>query len=271
MIILQRFIKKRVQSIQSLQTDIYSLAQGDWNHKIKVDDQDEIGMLAQDLNQMRLAFLETMENEQKARTANHDLISSLSHDLRTPLTTLKGYLEIANMQEIDKKDIYLKKCLNKIEEITYLSNKMFEYALVYSTEYHTDLTETSIKDIETIIHDHIQFLEEMDLHIKFNPSSSSIKIQANMAMLQRIFNNLFSNIQKYCDPWKDIIIQTLVEEDQYKLYFMNSINQNLNKVESNKIGLKSVQKIMELHHGTYTQNQTDELFTILLQFPIQSK
>ena len=47
---------------------------------------------------MRIAFLQTMDNEQQARVVNKELISSLSHDLRTPLTTLKGYLEIMNLK-----------------------------------------------------------------------------------------------------------------------------------------------------------------------------
>lgn len=52
---------------------------------------------------MRIAFLQTMDNEQQARVANKELISSLSHDLRTPLTTLKGYLEIMNLKRDDIK------------------------------------------------------------------------------------------------------------------------------------------------------------------------
>ena len=61
---------------------------------------------------MRIAFLQTMDNEQQARVANKELISSLSHDLRTPLTTLKGYLEIMNLKRDDIKfrDQYLQKC-----------------------------------------------------------------------------------------------------------------------------------------------------------------
>lgn len=274
LIILQSFIRKRIHSIQNLQEDVFTLAIGDWNHEIKVSDRDEIGRLAQDLNQMRIAFLQTMDNEQQARVANKELISSLSHDLRndlrTPLTTLKGYLESMNLKkdDIEFRDQYLQKCLAKVEEITYLSNKMFEYSLVFSTEYNSDLSNIPVQKLIDTLVDHIQYLREMDLHILYEPLQTSLSMDANFAMIQRILNNVFSNIQKYCDPWKDIVIQTSIEEDRLKMSFTNSINHHLDKVESNGIGLKSVKKMIEIHHGTFYQDETNDLFTIILTFPI---
>lgn len=270
LIILQSFIRKRIQSIQNLQEDVFTLAIGDWNHEITVSDKDEIGRLAQDLNQIRIAFLQTMDNEQQARVANKELISSLSHDLRTPLTTLKGYLEIMNLKRdnIKFRDQYLQKCLDKVEEITYLSNKMFEYSLVFSTEYNSDLSSIPVQKVMDTLVDHIQYLREMDLHILYEPLQTSLSMDANFAMMQRILNNIFSNIQKYCDPWKDIVIQTTIEEDQFKMSFTNSINHHLDKVESNGIGLKSVKKMIEIHRGTFYQDETNDLFTIILTFPI---
>lgn len=202
MIILQSFIRKRIHSIQNLQEDVFTLAIGDWNHEIKVSDRDEIGRLAQDLNQMRIAFLQTMDNEQQARVANKELISSLSHDLRTPLTTLKGYLEIMNLKkdDIEFRDQYLQKCLAKVEEITYLSNKMFEYSLVFSTEYNFGFIEYSCSKAHRYIGRSYSVFKRNDLHILYEPLQTSLSMDANFAMIQRILNNVFSNIQKYCDP-----------------------------------------------------------------------
>ena len=270
MILLQNFIHNRIRSIQVLQEDVFSLAIGDWNHEIKVEDADEIGRLGEDLNQMRLAFLRTMDNEQQARVANKELISSLSHDLRTPLTTLKGYLEIMDLKKENQelRNQYLQKCLDKVEEITYLSNKMFEYSLVFSTEYNAELNEICVQQVIDTLIDHIQYLKEMDLHILYEPLHTKSYMLANFAMIQRILNNIFSNIQKYCDPWKEIVIKTSIEENQLKMSFTNSINHHLEKVESNGIGLKSVQKMIELHHGTFYKTQTNDLFTVILTFPL---
>ena len=64
------------------------------------------------------------------------------------------------------------------------------------------------------------------------------------------------------------VIQATIEEDQLKMSFTNSINRHLDKVESNGIGLKSVKKMIEIHHGTFYQDETNDLFTIILTFPI---
>lgn len=64
------------------------------------------------------------------------------------------------------------------------------------------------------------------------------------------------------------MIQTTIEEDQFKMSFTNSINHHLDKVESNGIGLKSVKKMIEIHRGTFYQDETNDLFTIILTFPI---
>ena len=131
-----------------------------------------------------------------------------------------------------------------------------------------DLSNIPIQRVIDTLVDHIQYLREMDLHILYEPLQTSLSMDANFAMIQRILNNVFSNIQKYCDPWKDIVIQATIEENQLKMSFTNSINRHLDKVESNGIGLKSVKKMIEIHHGTFYQDETNDLFTIILTFPI---
>ena len=60
----------------------------------------------------------------------------------------------------------------------------------------------------------------------------------------------------------------MVENNTYKLSFTNSINAHLDQVESNGIGLKSVQKMMDIHHGSFYKNQSNDIFTIVLTFPL---
>lgn len=266
----QEFIKKRMNAIQNLQKDVFCLAQGDWQHEVSIDDLDEIGLLAQELNTMRKAFLLSQENEQVAKKANRELISSLSHDLRTPLTTLKGYLEIVQLEKEseEKRKEYLQRCLNKVEEISDLSNKMFEYTLVFSTEDQIKLEPLSTESIQMMIQDHIQYLRELDLHVNECLWDKEHFIYGNTMLIQRILNNIFSNIQKYCDPWQDIIVQTFVEKESYKMCFTNTINQKLDKVESNGIGLKGVEKMVKMQKGTFYKKDVNDLFIIVITIPL---
>ena len=86
-----------------LAEDVSQVAEGDMNHTIFADDsRDEITTLEENVENMRQSLLSTLENERKAVSANNELITSMSHDIRTPLTVLLGYLDVMKMNTEDE-------------------------------------------------------------------------------------------------------------------------------------------------------------------------
>lgn len=266
LIILLSFIHKKIIKIKQMQEDVSVLSSGDWKHEVSVKGNDELAELGEDLNQMRASFLENMENEKAARDANKNLISAMSHDLRTPLTTLNGYLEIIQLEKGDKekREEYIKRCLDKVEEITELSNKMFEYSLVFTSEGDSEMQTVSLQKICASLKDHSSYLKLLGYQVKEDFVDSPLFINGNEMMLKRVLNNLFSNIQKYADKQKEINICLSVEKNQMKLMMINHKKQNINHVESNGIGLKSVRKIVALHQGECYINDNDNEFMIII-------
>lgn len=269
-LILLSFIRNKVFEIKHMQEDVYVLANGDWKHEVRVTGNDEIAELGNHLNQMRLSFLENMENEKAARNANKDLISAMSHDLRTPLTTLNGYLEIVQLEKAnkEKRDEYISRCLNKVEEIRDLSNKMFEYSLVFSAEDNTEMHKISIDKICEFLQDHIQYLKVLGFNIHEELIASKQFIDGNTVMLKRVFNNLFSNLQKYADPNQEINITLSISKNALKLVMFNHKKTQCNMVESNGIGLKSVRKIVDIHAGECYINDNENDFMIIITLPM---
>ena len=127
------YVWNRMRYVGKLKDEILIMAEGDLEHLVTVKGKDEIGILAKNLDGMRLTLDENIRREQEGIKANRDLIRSISHDLRTPMTTLYGYLEIIGQKKcsLQKQEEYIARCIEKVEEIRALSDKMFEYALVY--------------------------------------------------------------------------------------------------------------------------------------------
>lgn len=269
LLIIMCFIRTKVHSITQIQKDITVLSNGDLNHVVTVSGNDEITELGNHLNEMRLSFMDSMENEINARKANKELISAMSHDLRTPLTTLKGYLEIVQMEKVDinKRKEYLNRCLDKINEITELSNKMFEYSLVFSSDDLKDTEIINFSFITDLLKEHISYLKLMNYKVKFECIHNNLTFNGNKLMIKRIFNNIFSNFIKYADKDKTVYISLNIVKNQMKFTFKN-YKTDCNKVESNHIGLKSVKKMVALHNGETYINEDDEQFMIVINLPI---
>ena len=88
-------------------------------------------------------------------------------------------------------------------------------------------------------------------------------------MLKRVFVNLFSNILKYGDKQTPVSIVCSVEQAQLKISFSNAIRSHREKMESNRIGLKSAQEILFLHHGSLYYTEENQMFLLFLSLPVQ--
>ncbi len=253
-----------------MKDEVLAMAEGDLEHPITVKGKDELGILAENLDQMRLAFDENIRKELEGKKANQELIRSISHDLRTPLTTLYGYLEIMGQTKCsqEKQKDYLARCIGKVEEIRILSDKMFEYALVYGQEEETKLTELYLGELLEVLEQNREFLELKGFTVRLDIQAQEGKICGNPVLFQRIFSNLFTNILKYANPSSSVIWSISVDKGTVRFVFKNQKGKQNNAVESNGIGLWSVRRMAELQGGSFFQFQDKEQFIVTLEFPL---
>lgn len=270
LIFLQMFMRNKIKAIQTIQKDTSILAGGDWSHSFQYHGSDEIGQLSDELRSMQKSFYDNMQNEKIARKANQELITTLSHDLRTPLTSLLGYLELIRYREgsVEMKREYLDRSLLKVEQIRSLSDKMFEYFLVFEKEESLNLEVQPLSNLLNYIRENIEFMQQDDMNITYTLEDEQYQIACNIEMLQRAMDNLFSNMHKYADHSVTAIVRGICEGNQYQLYMSNQIRIDDEKVESNRIGLKSVEKIMLMHNGTVNIDIKENTFTVELKLPL---
>jgi signal transduction histidine kinase len=270
LIFLQLFMRNKIKAIQIIQKDTSILAGGDWSHSFQYHGSDEIGQLSDELRSMQKSFYNNMQNEKIAMKANQELITTLSHDLRTPLTSLLGYLELIRYREgsVEMKREYLDRSLLKVEQIRSLSDKMFEYFLVFEKEESLNLEVQPLSNLLNYIRENIEFMQQDDMNITYTLEDEHYQIACNIEMLQRAMDNLFSNMHKYADHSATAIVRGICEGNQYQLYMSNQIRIDDEKVESNRIGLKSVEKIIMMHNGTVNIDVKENTFTVVLELPL---
>lgn len=268
--ILMKFIQKKVSAIQILQHDVAVLSLGYWEHEITEMPDDEIGLLGKELKSMQKSFHENMENEKAAKKANQELVTSLSHDLRTPLTSLLGYLELIRYREgtVEQKKKYLDHSLQKVEQIRSLSDKLFEYFLISEREETLEFHEQSLNNWLSYIQDNADFMiqDGLDLEVHMQ-SPENYKAVYNLEMLQRAVDNVFSNIHKYADRKETITIEGDVFDQFYRVQMRNTISTDNEAVDSTKIGLKSAKRIMCMHHGQLNIENDRKYFLVELLLP----
>lgn len=202
-----------------LSKEVSLIEQGDLEQSITYRGNDEISLLAINADNMRNSIITRYKSEKEAWEANSELITSMSHDIRTPLTSLIGYLEILDSKDYhseEQLDKYIKSCKDKSIQLKDLSDKLFQYFLVFGKEKIIMKMETFDARIllEQIISEHVFDLTSLGFDVKTVFLEQSCIITADIQFLKRILDNLFSNVRKYASPTAPVSVVGSVENDR---------------------------------------------------------
>ena len=279
LLILLFFINRKMKQVVLLKQEILRMSAGDLSTPLVSSGADEIGVLSRELDHLRLTLDQNIRQEQEAHQSNRELIAALSHDLRTPLTVLHGYLDILHLnRNPEMQNTYVTRCLQKTDDIRRLTDRMFEYALVYDASEPEQIRMISF----SLFREQMDFLELAGFHtdISFPDADTSdittpdaLTIQADPELCKRILNNLFSNILKYGSKQETVTLSMQLPPEINKdaalcLALKNTVKPEHSAVESNRIGLKSSTRNMERMGGKLVVFQTDTLFEVTLSFPV---
>ncbi len=266
------YMERKISYIMLLEREVKVLKRGSLETVISIKGSDELATLAEGLNEMRLSLKENLEMKEKLRSANKSLVTGLSHDLRTPLTTLMIYLELLeNDKATDplKEKQYLKKCSEKAVQIKTLSDQLFESVLI-SEKKEIDLEEPQMVQyvLEDVISDMIMFLESQGFHTQSQIEWRPVKVAVSTDYMTRIVNNISSNLLKYADPEMPVKIGIQYAKNFMEVSFTNGIPPHKNKVESTKMGVHNIRSMMEKMSGTCEIEESDNCYKIKIRFPV---
>lgn len=263
------------------------IKKGDFENKVKYAGEYEFEQLCESFNDMQDTLKKEKEREEKWQKTKQDMISGISHDLKTPLTSIKGYVKgikdgVANTKE--KQEQYLDVVYKKACEMDELIEKLLYFSRVENGQINYDIKNISIKKlIEQYIKEHEFDLNEKGAIIE-KELLTDIKVKVDIAQIYRVFDNIIQNSIKYSQS-KDlkINIKSYEEDNNIKIEIKDNgvgINEeNLekifeefyradesrthNNIYGNGIGLYVCKYIIEKHKGTIIAENDNGLKMII--------
>ena len=273
MAILFLFIRHKMKYIALLESELKILKGGDLDYFVTEQGTDELASLAHEINAMRCAIKERQEAEETYQQSSRELVTAMSHDLRTPLTALIGYIDILYMgkyQDPKKQQQYFEALRKKAYQIKDMSDKLFEYFIVFGKDSN-DLemqTAGAAEFIGQVVEESLFDLESKGFTIIRSSNEINCSLSIDVDSIRRVFGNIFSNLLKYADPSMPIRVEYQQQSDRLLIRFENRISRNHSDKKSSNIGLKTCEKIMDEHKGTFEYGQQGETFRIELSLPI---
>lgn len=269
---------KIIARIRHLETDVTIVSYVDMNHQIIPDGYDEIAKLSRGVEDMRMTIIENLDKERAAREANTELVTAMSHDIRTPLTVLLGYLDMmkAHVEDDEIMSGYIAATEHTALRLKQLSDDMFKYLLAFGdTDKGVKLEEYNAATlIEQLFAEHIMLLVESGYEVVFDKEPQSIDpyatVMTDAPNLMRIIDNIFSNLYKYADATRPIYISFDDVRGKLKIVFKNYVKQDTSRAESNKIGLKTSARLAELITNGFKFGMEEDMFVTRLDLKMHS-
>ena len=272
MLLFHFFINKKVRYISQLESEVRVLENGGLDHTITVRGNDELGELAQGLDQMRRSLQENIKMEAQAKQANYDLVVAVSHDLRTPLTALTLYLDLVQGGKYSSEEEladYLRKSREKLIQIKDMSDGLFEKFLLDRDAPRFELTEERIQTaFEDVLSNAVAYLQMQGFEVESEGMRPAGRVKVNLQYLSRMMDNVVSNLVKYAEPKAPVRLTMEVSNGSLILSVANRVREEILFRESSGVGLQNIRHMAESMDGSVRIRRGEGEFCIEMLWPV---
>lgn len=293
-VVYWRLIRRyRQMQLRHVIEELHYIADGHFDHRIPFVVKTDLQKVIDSINALVDSTVASMEEERQIEQSKDDLITNVSHDIRTPLTSIIGYLGLLKSSELNEDQAkYIKIAYDKALQMKALAEDLFEYTtLRSSTNNKLVLAPLHVNSMLEQVAAGFE-LEAEKKNITFNVATRprDLVIDADAKMIVRMLNNLISNALKYGHGATEInliankvnnkFVELRVENngEQIPKKSLQKIFDRFYRVESSRnlktggtgLGLAITKSIVDLHGGTIKCQSTSELTSFIIQLPLNS-
>jgi signal transduction histidine kinase len=289
---LYLFTRKKVQYLSQIMETVEEASNGNFNVTLPIHDKDELSDLARFVNQMAERLQLSIEEERQAVQAQNELITNVSHDLRTPLTSVIGYLRLIEedryRDEVELRH-YVNIAFNKSKRLERMVNDLFEYTRVSYGGLKLSVAPINLIElIGQLVADYSLQVKDLDMEITLSFEEDKLMISADGDKLVRVFENLISNAIKYGSEGKKVLIKVFQRDDFAVIQFINYgsripstdlpyLFERFYRIEKSRsedtggsgLGLAIAKNIIELHKGGISVSSDDHETIFEVKLPTQ--
>lgn len=290
-VLLFFYIRKKLKKVQKdyqvLLKEAHQLADGRFDEEI-IQDVGIFNALGEEFKNVRTGFEKAVCEEMKSQNMKTELISNVSHDLKTPLTGIKNYAELLGQNNVSEQDkqVYLENLQHYIDRLNNLIEDLFEVSKVNSGNIELNHVELNVVAlIQQAQAETEDLLKQKNLTVILDAPENGIVQALDGDKTYRIFENLFTNIAKYTLPGTRVYVSATAQPEYTEIVFKNISEAQMNftpeeiverfvrgdksRHESGSgIGLAIVKSFTEVQNGTFSIEIDGDLFKAVVRFKV---
>ncbi|HDX9494256.1 HAMP domain-containing sensor histidine kinase [Bacillus thuringiensis] len=290
-IIFLILVRKKIVYLKLISDNVNDIANGKLGLTIGIKGKDELTQLAQNINYMSKELEHTFEQERRLERTKNELITNVSHDLRTPLTSIIGYIDLLKRGQYDSKaqlQEYLETTYLKSQRLKYLIDELFEYTRLSGIDTKLNFNEADLSGLlEQIVGEYIPIFEKESLIVQKSITEETIPIFIDIEKMVRVYENLFMNAIKYSMKPSELSICLELIGNKAILKVSNKVEKppvsDPNKLferffrgdkarknnQGNGLGLAISKRIVELHNGNIYAKYKEGRMSFIVEHPIK--
>ncbi len=278
-------INRRVRYVEYLSREVERIKEEGFGGTMELQGDDELTQLCAVINEMSLQLREKEERERRQLRSKNELITNVSHDLRSPLTSIIGYVELlkeAGPGDRQKFDEYMEVVERRLEGLNVLIDELFEYTKLNAADKAPDMERRDVMELlRHILYENKILMEAEGLTLSWELGARAYPADINTGQMVRAFQNLLDNARRYADPSAPVTVTaqdrgrlhicisnrvadaSSLEPDQMFERFYRG-DKARSDAKSSGLGLAIVKRILELHGGEVNASLEGEELSVHL-------